>query len=532
MISKSLKKFFSASVAMFLAAAMCSCSGSSEETSDTSLPGETVNVPADTAENTAASQTELPDQADIPPLDTSPITLSLFIFGDYEDIPFDDAAAEQITNVTGVTLDITVFNDETPSDVLSESEIMPDLIYAGDDTQELIENGDIIPVNDYVTSYGTNFHDFYGKYFSSLTSPDGNIYTFGTGGSSPAVLLPEGTFSIRHDVLEETGYPDIKTVSDLEACISEYMENHSGNTGLLLCGGPIQLYEKTISERVNYVLGYPNDGEFIVNEETGEASYKWLDPNAGKFIKWLNHMYNTGLLDSDSYSLKEGAYYDKISRGGVIAIAGLPEDYDDIYCPLSVTLDSGMNTMFTAEYNDYSVPSGIGITKYCSEPERAFRFLDWWCSDEAQDIIMADYDEENFYSRYAEPFPMIGITEKDRNGNYISPLLEDIIAGYSDEERATLDGYGIKTFADLFPSADELPEINRTLISDYDIPAMSEESILLETLETYMKTEIRNSITCSEEEFDGKWAEITEWCENNGAKELEELMTARIRSGE
>ncbi len=522
---KPFQKILSVLTVLSMASVMCSCSTESKDGNYSQTVTE-ANTSADDPDDSGTGG----DQTVAELMDTSPITLSLYIFGDHENIPFDDAAAKQITNVTGVTLDVTVFPDEDPYDVLSDPDSRPDLIYSSDDMAELIENGEIIPINDHIASYGDNFREFYGKYFNSLVWQDGNIYTFGTGGNAPAILTAEGTFSIRHDVLEETGYPDIRTLDDLEQCISEYMEDHSGNTGLLLCGGPIQLYEKTISERVNYVLGYPNDGEFIVNEETGEASYKWLDPRTRKFIKWLNHMYNTGLLDHDSYSLKEGAYNDKISRGGVIAVAGCTEEYAENYCPLSVTLEDGMNTMFTADKNDYTVPLGIGITKYCSEPERAFRFLDWWCSDEAQDIIMADHDGENFYSLYAEPFPMICITQKDENGNYISPLIDDIVSGYSEAERATLDGYGITLFADLFPSSDELPEIRRTLISDYDIPAMSEESILMETLETYMKTEIRNSITCSEEDFDDKWSEVTAWCEENGAKELEELITERIKA--
>ncbi len=515
------------SAVLSLALFMCSCANEAPDQEIT-----VSDVPVTSSETVVSasetSVTETETAHEIPPMDTSPLTLSLFVFGEFDDIPFDDAAAERITAATGITLDVTVY-DEAPEEILKEAEVSPDLIYAGESTPKLIENGELVPLNDYIGEYGECFRNFYGKYFDSLAEDNGNIYTFGTGGSSPAMLRPEGTFSIRHDVLEYTGYPEIKTLSDLEACLSEYLEDHTSSTGLLLCGGPIQLYESTISERVNYVLGYPDDGEFLVNEETGSASYKWLDPRAGEFIKWLNHMYNTGLLDDESYSLKEGPYLDKISGGRVAAISVCPEEYSEDYCPLPVTLDSSMKAMFNAAVS-YSVPYGIGITEYCNEPERAFRFLDWWCSDEAQEIILADYDGENFYSEYAEPFPMIGITQKDKDGNYISPLLDEIISGYSDEERATLDGYGITTFADLFPSADELPEIDRTLISDYEFPEMSEESILLETLETYLKTEVRNAITCSEEEFDGKWTEVTEWLEKNGANELEELITERIRA--
>lgn len=524
---KPFRKIISVITALSAAAVMCSCgSANSGEASDTTV-SEQINESS--AEIASPAETEA--EPEIPPMDTSPITLSLYIFGEYEENPFSDAVAERITEETGVTLEISVFPDDSPAEILTESENFPDLVYAGNDTDSLIEAGMIIPLNEYTDLYGENFISLYGNNFESLYEPDGKIYTFGTGGSSPAVIFPEGTFQIRHDVLDALVYPEIKTTEQLEACIREYMENHQGYSGLLLCGAPQQLWEKTISERVSYVLGYPNDGEFFVNEETGDAVYKWTDSRTGEYIKWLNHMYNEGLLDNQSFSLREGPYNDRISGGKVIALAGCPEQFSDEYCPLSITLESGGKTMFTADYG-YEVPYGIAITSGCSEPERAFRFLDWWCSDTAQNIISADYDEENFYELYSEPFPMRGITEKDSSGNYYSPRINEITSEYSQAELGTLASYGITLFADLFPETDQLPAVKRTLISNYEIPAMSEESILLETLGTYVKTEIQNAITCSEEEFDDKWAEISEWCSSNGAKELSELISARVKANQ
>lgn len=524
------RKIISLITALSAAAVMCSCrSNTPEEVSGSSSVTTVTESSSEIALTEAVTE---PAKPEIPPMDTSPITLSLFIFGDNEENPFTDAVAERITIETGVTLEITVFPNDPPDDILAETDTLPDLIYAGDETTSLIENGTIIPLNEFTSLYGENFTALYGNNFESLAEKNGNIYTFGTGGASTSVIFPEGTFQIRHDVLAELEYPEIKTIEQLEACISEYKENHSNNSGLLLCGAPQQLWESTVSERVNYVLGYSNDGEFLVNEETGDAAYKWTDPRTGEYVKWLNHMYNEGLLDDDSFSMREWQYIDKISGGRVIALAGCPEEYSDEYCPLSVTLDSSMKTMFTADRSDYDVPYGIAITSSCSEPERAFRFLDWWCSDSAQDIIAAEYDEESFYELYSEPFPMRSITKKDSSGNYYSPRIDEIASGYSKAERTTLEGYGITIFADLFPNSDELPAVKRKLLSELAIPAMSMESIYMEALGTYMKTEVQNAVTCPEEEFDAKWAEITAWCVTNGANELEELISERVKSEE
>ncbi|MDE5993191.1 MAG: hypothetical protein K2G87_09095, partial [Oscillospiraceae bacterium] len=173
------------------------------------------------------------------------------------------------------------------------------------------------------------------------------------------------------------------------------------------------------------------------------------------------------------------------------------------------------------------------ITTSCAEPERAFRFLDWWCGDEAQLLVNfgadGDYNPEADGAYFAEPFPMRGAAEKTADGKLYSYAAEEYASGFTESEKAAAEAYGITLFADLFPQESELPSVNRTLISDMEIPAMSEESILLETLETYIKTEVPNAIKVSPEEFDDKWDEIADWCESNGAERLGELMTSLVR---
>lgn len=472
--------------------------------SDTSAEG-TAPISADapsTEENTGVTEI-LPD--------TSPITFSLLVSEELEDALPDDEVIAEIAEKTGVTLEISTGDYE-------EGDELPDLIFAGDNAASLAESGVLIPLDGFVSvGMGDNFNALYGENIDTLRHSDGMLYTVGSGGSSPARFTAEGTFQIRFEVLEELGYPEITTMEQLSECLSQYMENHSRSTGLLLCGSQQQQWEDTVSRCVNYVLGYPDDGDFLV-DESGKAHYKWTSEETGEYFKLLNKMYNEGILDDDSFSLRGSAYAERISGGNVLAIGDRAENYpSEEYCPLPVTMGGDKKAMFLAE-RVFELSEGIGITSGCSAPERAFSFLDMLCGDDMQEII-----------GYNSIFPVRGLTEKNSAGEFYFPeAVSAEVSEYSDAQRAALEGYGVTTFAELFPQREELPKLRRRLISEYDIPKMSEAGILMETLGTYVKTEVPKAVSAPEEEFDEKWQEITEWCRTNGSELLEELINEMI----
>ncbi len=538
------KKIYALFTILAAIAGLCSCSGdtpSASEPSSETAPeaSEVTEVSADTASEAVSEQTE-------PPMDTSPITFKLFINDPECAVSFDGEIAEEITARTGVTLEITAAGSEEDLDGLIAAGELPDLIYAGERTGELTESGLLLPLDEYIEEYGGNFSALYGDRLDSLRvgNESGKLYTFGTGGASPAHFTAEGSFQVRYSVLAETGYPEINTLADLEDCLKRYKELHPESTGLLLCGSPRQQWLDTVSARVSYVLGYPSDGEFLVDSKNRNAVYKWTDPRTKEFIGWLNKLYNEGLLDDTSFSLHHDAYLDRLATGNPAAIADCYEDYaavqdqlvssgrdDRAYCPLPVALDENTKVVFLAD-SGYKPKDGIAVTTACKNPERAFQFMDWLCSDEAQLLLnfgkSGEFDPDSELAVWTEPFPMRGLTEKTPDGKFYSYSAEKYASEFTEAEKAAAEAYGITLFSELFPSEEELPEIGKQLTDDIEIPDLSEEAILLETLDTYIKTEVPKAITAPAEEFEDRWQEITEWCETNGAARLGELMTERI----
>jgi len=216
-----LKKYISFATVFAITVSMCACSGGNSVTTETSATksASVTSVPSDSTTETEATTTE----REIPPMDTTPITLTLYINDPEYAVSFDTPVMQGITARTGVTLEIITPEDETGFDTMLEAGEIPDLIYAGERTDELVENGTFITLDEYVENVGKYFPEMYGENLDTLRADDGKLYTFGTNGSTPAQFTADGTFQIQYAVLAELGYPEINTLEQLGDCLKSHI---------------------------------------------------------------------------------------------------------------------------------------------------------------------------------------------------------------------------------------------------------------------------------------------------------------------
>ena len=473
---------------------------------------------------------------------------------------FDENISSEIEKLTGVKLEpIPVSGD--PYDelcVMRDSGTLPDLIFGGEYSVQLADEGFFTPLDDHIADYGENLTGLYGSGIEKLRHSDGKIYTVGTGGALNEGRPIDGVFQVQHRVLKEAGYPEIKTLDDLEKVIKDYLEAHptnpSGtkNYGMLLCGGPMTQWHITVGSRSNMVLGYPDEGDFFIDDETGEAVYKWTDDRVGKYYKWLNHLYNEGILADDSFSLKYRDYLNKVGNGNVLVLADSYEDFgeaqrslnnaglsDRTYFPVAVTADESISDAVIRS-GGFGGEWGIGISSSCKDPERAFEFLDVFCTDEVQMLVNRGIEGVNYTvednvlteivpadSGFVYPFPMAGDGAADSRGIYFMRRIPE--RDYTYIEKQTLEAYGKECISQMFTPAYAQPVNRFGNLEDYDIPEESELSIIESGLEVYIRTEVTNAIKLPEDEFDAKWDEIQGFIKNGGGEKLGSLMTEMIR---
>ena len=509
-------------------------------------------------------------------MDKTPITLTFFNCDLTEDWDFTDEVAKKITELTGVTLEIThpVAGDTQAIPLMIASGEYPDLIFAKGDTAKLIDAGAIIKLDDMIEEKGENLKALYGDQLDRLraSSDDPSIYTVGTYGVSVKVFEPGGTLQIQHDVLKELGYPEIKTIYDYEEAIKSYIEaNPTTEDGQQRIGLSLMASDWrwliTTGNIASAAIGIPDDGQFKVDDETGETTYKFTIPEIKEYFQWLNHMNDIGLLDPESFTQKEDTYKAKISSGRVIGLSDAAWDYSDAETTLKAEGKVGstyarLPVTVSEEYVDQSLKDygfgggwGIAISESCENKERAFEFLDWMASDEAQVLLNwgiegehytvnedgkrevlpeiqeqkntdPDFSKKTGIGAYIYPFPQRGVGAIDSTGNsYTTTTLENVIANYNEAQKETLAGYGISNFTELFTSDEELGISKHGQVWQYTIPSDSDIAIIQQKCDDYIQQAVTQAILGKPENFDKAWDEIQKTLKSYGVDKLNEEMT-------
>ncbi|MDR3020641.1 MAG: ABC transporter substrate-binding protein, partial [Treponema sp.] len=275
-----------------------------------------------------------------------------------------------------------------------------------------------------------------------------------------------------------------------------------------------------------------------------------------------------GLLDPESFTQKEDEWKAKIASGRVLGISYPLWGYGDsrtslvnegrperTFAYLPIVADERFTNAALQDYG-FAGQWGVSISSQCKDPERAFEFLDWLCSEEAQILVNwgiegvnynivdgkrvvpeaeqrradtdPDYSKKTGVGRWAYPFPQRGNNYIDSTGNFItrdSP--ENIKKNYLNVEKETLAAYGAEMWTDMFPSSESLGVSRHGQAWQYalapDLNAKVQEA------DNYMKTALANIVLGRPENFDAAWDRIQRDLIAMGIEDANKAMTQMIR---
>lgn len=501
-------------------------------------------------------------------------TLTFFSVDLSIDDPFTNPVAQEITERTGIKLELShpVGGDEQAIPLMIASGDYPDLIYSKGDLNKLIDAGAVIPLDDLIEGKGENLKAMYGEQLTRLRNSleDPQIYHLGTGGVTNLQLKTSGTVQIQLDVLKELGYPEINTLEEYEAALTEYIDMYpeidgQPTIGLSLLGSDWR-WLITVGNPAGFAAGFQDDGQWHVDEETGETFYKFLVPEIREYFKWLNHMNDIGLLDPESFTQTFDSYIAKLSSGRVLgtadqdwnvsqAVAVLKADdkANRLWAPLPVTVSEDQVSQSTRDAG-FTGTMGISISSTSDKQEDAFEFLDWMASEEAQilvnwgvegvhyDIVdglrvQKPEDRENANTNpnysidagigaYIHPFPMWGNGALDSNGQTIGRDSKvDIMGNYTEAEVEVLEAYGIDLWVESFPQPEELGQPPHGRAWEYVIPTSSDVTIIQQKADDLTTQKITEAILASPEDFDAIYDDMVAQLEAMNIKEAESQMT-------
>lgn len=514
--------------------------------------------------------------------DKSPITFKYLVMDSasaqlYDN--FQSDVAKEITKRTGVTLqaEYAVGDPKQKTAIMAASEDYPDLIFALGNSSTIVDAGGFIQLDDLIERYGKNIKKVYGDNLKRLrwSKNDQSTYLIGINSVDQINYEPPMGFQLQNAVLKELGYPKIKTLQDFENAIKAYKEKHptiDGKPviGLSLLGGQTDRFAISVTNPALYSTGGPDDGEWYYDTKTQKASLHLRRPEEKEYFKWLNHMYNMGLLDPESFVQKLDQYQAKIASGRVIALTDSKWEYsqaeqslvasgmaDKTYAMLPITVNEKYKYA-AFRPTGYSGGWGIGISKKCKNPERAMQFLDWMASDEGQILrnwgiegvhynivngqrkqtdeivkklnIDMEYTKKVGVGLWSYPFPGYGQGVKDPTGNYYSPSFEQaVIDKYPQPTKDTLAAYGGKMWKDIYPKENEFNKSPYGELWTINVSSNDKANVILQKYHDLGLKMLPQMILSSPAQFDELWDKYQKALTDAGCDYLEEEFNKLIK---
>lgn len=353
-----------------------------------------------------------------------PVTYTMFV-RDPGVVPADDnPVIQKIQELTGVTIkfEFLVGDLDQKLGVMIAGEDYPDIIFAGDAATKLMDAGAFIPLEDEIPNY-PNLNALYSQVMDYLKQADGHVYNMEIYGpflgdvTEPAPTFECGLgFYIQKAVLEEAGYPEVRTVDEYFQIIEDYMEKYPEIDGVKTTGFEILAdgwRNWALLNPVQNLMGAGNDGAIFVDQETFETSFYHVSDTAYEFYKKLNEEYHKGVINAETFTQDYDQYISKITTGTVLGFYDqnwnfqsaqdlLKADgkYDRTYVALPIT-SPGVKDFYLDKTNGIPTgTNGIGITTKCENPERLLRYFDWLLQREVQDYLQ--WGEEGKDWNYTE----------------------------------------------------------------------------------------------------------------------------------
>ncbi|MGG4220688.1 ABC transporter substrate-binding protein [Paenibacillus jamilae] len=517
------------------------------------------------------------------PNDTSPITFTFF-GGDSSSNwnNMKDAVGQEITKKTGVTLNAEHAVNGRGAEkfaLMAASGEYPDLVYPKEDIGKLVDAGALIDLTDLIDKYGPNIKKVYGDYFNRIkySKEDPAIYTIPTNlGVDHIAFDAQAGFEIQHQALKKLGYPKIRTVQDFEKALKDYVAKYPTTNGQPTI--PLSLDAEdwkmkiTVTNPAVTATGGPDDGEYYIDPKTHKAILHYKRPEEREYFRWLNHMYNEGLLDKDTFVQKSDQYKSKIAAGRVIGLIDQEWNYQDAenalktagkdeytYAHFPVTLNE--------QYEDHSLQpigfdtaSGIGITTSCKNPVRAIKFLDFLASDEGQILRNwgiegqhynvengkrvipaavqerknkdnASFSRESGIGLYWIWGPHYGDSVKDPTGNYYTTNYPEMITeNYSQAEKESLQAYKARTWKDLFPNEKDFPVKEWGAAYNMPVPTTTNYNVIYQKSQDIVRKRIPESVLAKPDQFDAVYDRMLQELEQTGVAKAEEIFTGLIQN--
>lgn len=498
-----------------------------------------------------------------------------------KEIPDNNRVKNAIAKRIGAKVNETWLSGQTAKEKIGAmiaSGKYPDFIDGGDGTQNLVDAGALVPLEDKLDKY-PNIKKFWSdSEWDKVKKEDGHIYFIPQFGNAKddkytSTDFGEEAFWIQKAVLEWANYPQIKTLDEYFDVIEKYKAANPIINGKETIGFEILCDDWRyfcLENPPQFLAGYPNDGKAIVDKETLTAKSYDLIPEARKYFEKLNEEYNKGIIDSETFTSSYAQYISKLSSGRVLGMVDQQWEFQSAewslkqqnmeertYVPLALSFDKKVMTNYRTKLA-INPSSGLGITTSCKDVDGALKVINDLLSNDV--IILRNWGEKNIDYKVGSDGVFYRTEEQRVNENdlqwsnynmcgygyfpnYSEGYLDDGIncimpndqvsefkAGLSEVDKKILEAYGFEKWADFIPNSEEsgawypIYSVCNTWTSDRP------EGVALQKMEEVKREWLPKAIMVKPNEFDYVWNQYkTALTTQVDIKAYEDALTKEVR---
>lgn len=551
-------------VALALTLIVSACSGKTENKENNGINGnaETSNgttTPGDTQAN------EGDQEPDVKP--PEPVTYTMNSIVQY--MNWDNPVAEEITKRTGVTIqwENVATNESEKVNLWLVGGDYPDLLWLNDSfLDDYVKANAVHDLSDLIKEHGPDIMAAFNDDLSTITQDDGKIWALR---APPATEIDNqgtrGWVHIQIAVLEEAGWPEIKTLDDVYDVVSSYAKKYpeinGGKTiGFSNYGNDNQFHNNfEIASSGQYMGGALSFGPVVVDQDDS-VRFKWFDEGSTEVLRMLNRANADGLFDQEWLMQTPDQFKAKCTQGRVLAALGAAPCSADLaqlgmperqYISFDV-LRPGAERFVNVNY--VGSDRWLAVSKNVDDPVRVIQFMNEMYKLENQILLGWGIEGENYhvvdgvrtiadglYDKIVsspDGYEQVGVSygryfmlpwqsgAKISDGDFARFNLSSswVAAGLTPEIKAALAKYNAETFADL--KADEIP-----VVVPYGSMQVPDDmnSWRVEAISEWNKAATKVILEPNPDKIDEIWAELEQTLKKKGLDDTNARLTELYR---
>lgn len=325
-----------------------------------------------------------------------PICFSLYIDHPWfwTDVWGEDPISKKITEITGVSFDITRASDGQQLALLIAADDLTDFVYTSTPSAMalLSDSGVSYSYNELIAETGVNIYATESE-IQNNTQADGNYYALLNAYTSQEAieegntLLSGGTRSLayRTDIYEELGSPEINSLEDLEKVLLAAKEKYPKIIPLLPDAEYLWYFAEQLGLKGSNKIGYDKDGN--------PCHFLNID-GMNEYFEILNRFGRQGLIIPESLTYNYDRFVEVRNSGNSFMQLRAT---DEAKAANAAAREAGTDyqwKLLTHELDEkalVNVNTGIGwsgmyISKKNPNPQRAIEFMSWCRSEEGRKL--------------------------------------------------------------------------------------------------------------------------------------------------